>query len=275
MIVKTNVLALNSLISLRRVEDGHGATLKKLASGKKVNSAADDATATAMRENKQAVIRGSEQAVRNAQDGISLTQTAQGGIDSIQGMVHRMRELCVGAANDTLTDEDRKKIKLEIEEINEQITKTAEGTTFNGRNILATEDNPGEGLIIHISSQPSVQVTIERTDITAEALLTPAVNVDTAGDATRSLTVIDNAINKIANQQTKYGSYQQSFDQIIHDLDITTVNANASYAAITDADMAAETMKLAKYNILMSSTDIMLANANQNPKTVLTLLRGE
>lgn len=275
MIVKTNVLALNSLTALRRVETGQGATLKKLASGKRVNTAADDAVATAMRENKQALIRGSEQALRNAQDGISLTQTAQGGIDTIQGMVHRMRELCVEAANDTFNSEDRKKIAIEIDHLNEQITKTAEQTTFNGRNVLAIDDISGEGLKIHISSQPSVQVIVERTNITASSLGTLAVDVSNSASANNSLKIIDDAVNRIADEQTRYGAYQQRFDEVIANLNITTENANASCAIITDANMATESIKLAKYNILMASTDIMLANANQNPKTVLTLLKGE
>jgi len=272
VIIRTNVPSLFACNSSGIVAKGTSSAQSELGTGRRVNIAADDAAGAAISEKLKAQIRGTEQAARNTQDGLSMVQTAQGGLQTIVDMTHRIRDLSVQAANDTLTSEDRDNISGEIDQLRQEITKTAQGTSFNGQNLLATDDAAGTGLKIHVSSQPYVEVTIERSSITSASLGLDSVDVKNAASASQSLIAIDKAMDRLATEQTKYGSYESCFGHITQNLGLGDVNITAANSRIVDVDLASATLEVTRQNILTASTTFMMANTNQRPENVLTLL---
>lgn len=248
---------------------------ERLASGERINSAADDAAGLAISEGLRSQIRGLGQAERNAQDGISVLQTAEGGYQSINGKLQRMRELSVQAANDSLTSSDRSKIQTEISQLSSEITRTANSVEFNTKELL-TE---GSGsLTFHVGANKDETIQITKADLgsgTANALGVEAgadVDVSTRSGAESAINTIDTAINSVSTNRANIGAVQNRLEGTVDFLQVQQENFQASESRIRDADIASESVKRTRANILTQAGTSVLSQAQQSPQLALQLL---
>ncbi|WP_330381841.1 flagellin N-terminal helical domain-containing protein [Defluviitalea phaphyphila] len=291
MVINTNTLAINAHRALKMTGSDQQTAVERLSSGLRINRAADDAAGLAISEKMRGQIYGLQQASRNAQDGISMIQTAEGALTETHAMLQRMRELTVQAANDTYTEEDREKIAAELEQLTEEITGITEKTEFNTKTLLngnlstvsvylQVGANEGQSITFTIGDMSaealgltSIAVTIGGTSIT-DSLADIVSNASVTGDVISSLTsVIDDAIELVSNERSKLGAVQNRLEHTINNVDVAAENLQASESRIRDADMAEEMMNFTKSNILQQAATAMLAQANQAPQNVLQLLR--
>jgi flagellin len=283
MVINTNVLALNSHRALKNVGAAQATSSARLSSGMRINSAADDAAGLAISEKMRGQIRGLNMASKNAQDGSSLIQTAEGGMQQIGDMVQRIRELTVQAANDTNTYDDvdptaapgagkgdRKKIQDEIKELITEIDSMATRVQFNNKNLL---DGTTGTLTFQVGANKGQTVTVEISNMKASILGITGIDVNTSGDITGFLTTIDDALRQVNSARATLGAKQNRLDYTMKSLDISSENLSASESRIRDTDMAKEMMNLTKSNVLSSAATSMLSQANQQPQNVLQLLR--
>ena len=272
MRINTNVMALNAQNMLLKNQGGVESSIRKLSSGLKINSAADDASGLAISEKMRSQIRGLDQADSNANDGISLIQTAEGALQQTTDILQRMRELVVKAENDgVLSDEDKMAIDVEVQALKTEIDRISDSTTFNGKKLLdgswaTTELNFKIGANTYTCD--TLSVTIGNMDSTA---LT--VNAISINNAAAALTNIDNAIKKVSEQRAKLGAIQNRMGYAIENLSTTGENLTAAESRIRDVDMASEMVNYTKDNILQQSAMAMLAQANKQPEQILTLLQ--
>ncbi|BAD41957.1 flagellin [Symbiobacterium thermophilum] len=275
MRINTNLAALNAW---RALTINHGAmtkSLEKLSSGYRVNRAADDAAGLAVSEKMRAQIRGLNMAVRNAQDGVSLIQTAEGGAQKIQDMLQRMRELAVQAASDTLDDPDRQLLNKEFAQLIEEIERTANSTTFNEKELL-NADAASATFDIHVGpgADPDNDViTLQMADLTDTGLKISELTISTKSDATTAISTLDNAIDTVSSTRATFGAYQNRLEGAIETLKIQAENLTAAESRIRDADMALEMATFTKYQILQQASTAMLAQANMSTQSILSLLR--
>jgi flagellin len=214
-------------------------------------------------------------AVRNANDGISLAQTAEGGLSKVGDALQRMRELAVQARNATNTTADKASLDKEYQQLGAEITRVLGGTTFNGQAILGA-DAGAKLFQVGANTTTNDEITITTTDFTANADITAVTGGNVTGDATALATVINNidtAINTVNGERATYGAAQNRFDAVISNLQISVENQSAAKSRITDADFAQETANLSRASILQQAGNAMIAQANQLPSQVLSLLR--
>ncbi len=264
MRIANNLMAINTHRQLGINQLGASKSMEKLSSGYRVNRAADDAAGLSISEKMRGQIRGLYQAQRNAQDGISLIQTAEGALDEISNMLVRMKELLVQRANDTYSTDDRDNINLELVELIEEIDNIVETTDFNGMSILTTT----VALDIIVSDDGTTAITIgaaDLADVTALTTFTSAISTITIAD-------IEDAIKSINSQRATYGALQNRMESTVRNIGTTAENLQAAESRIRDTDMALEMMKFTKNNILNQAATAMLAQANMIPQTVLQLL---
>jgi flagellin len=272
-VVNTNVLAINSHRSLKNVGAVQAKASARLSSGLRINSAADDAAGLAISEKMRSQIRGLDQASRNAQDGISLVQTAEGGLTEIGNMVQRIRELGVQAANDTNEASDRDKIQTEVAQLKTEIDSMAERVEFNDKQLL-TGDYSTAGLTFQVGANKSQIITLSIGAMTLSGLGLTSIDFATsAGAITAQLDTLDAALATLSTQRADLGAVQNRLEYTMRSLDISSENLSASESRIRDTDMAKEMMNLTKANILNQASTSMLAQANQNPQNVLSLLK--
>jgi flagellin len=272
-VVNTNALALNAHRSLKNVGAVQAKASARLSSGLKINSAADDAAGLAISEKMRAQIRGLDQASRNAQDGISLVQTAEGGLSEIGNMVQRIRELGVQAANDTNEAEDRQKIQTEVDQLKSEIDAMAGRVEFNKKPILTGAYSIAK-LVFQVGANASQTVDLNIAAMTLSGLSLTAIDFATGAAAvTAQLDDLDAALGTISTQRANLGAVQNRLEYTIKSLDISSENLSASESRIRDTDMAKEMMNLTKANVLNQAATSMLAQANQNPQNVLSLLK--
>jgi len=292
MVVRTNVLALNSHRNLGNVANQQARASARLSSGFRINSAADDAAGLGISENMRSQIRGLDQASRNSQDAISLIQTAEGGLNTINDMVIRIRELVVQAANDTNTADDagttaaegesnRSRIQAEITQLVQEIDRTADTLEFNNRNLLGTASqtftfqvgaNQGQTLEItmpNMRGAGSVHQSLHDTLVGANG-----TNIQNATGSTISgmLDSIDSQLSRVTTQRGNLGAMQNRLEFTIQNLDVSSENLSAANSRIRDTDMAAEMMRLTQANVLQQAATAMLAQGNQAPQSILQLL---
>lgn len=254
MRVNNNIMAMNANRSLGLNSVAQGKSLEKLSSGKRINRAADDAAGLSISEKMRGQIRGLTQASRNAQDGISFLQTAEGAMDEVSSMLVRLKELSIQKANDTYDSDDITNLELEMTELGEEIGNIIDNTTFNGRPINAVID---------------VALTDSDTDTTPIG----AAITDPALDDESSTSEIEAAITSINTARSTLGAHQNRLESVSRNLDSTVENLQAAESRIRDTDMAKEMMNFTKNNILLQSATAMLAQANQAPQAILSLLR--
>ncbi|MFT7774911.1 flagellin [Roseateles sp.] len=277
-IINTNLLSLNAQRNTSTSQSSLAVSMQRLSSGLRVNSAKDDAAGLGISERLNAQIRGSNVAIRNANDGISLAQTADGALAKVTDSLQRMRELAVQARNATNTSADKDSLNKEFGELAKEIQRVLGGTTFNGKHILGAD---AKTQTFQVGANTTGDDTIDvgmtnmktATDITA---VTSGVAIDGTTSFSAIGSVIDNldtAINTINNQRAILGATQNRFDAVISNLQIAVENQSAAKSRITDADFAQETANLSRAQILQQAGTAMIAQANQLPSQVLSLLR--
>ncbi|MED4882740.1 flagellin Hag [Bacillus smithii] len=281
MIINHNIAALNTLNRLNIATNAQSKSMEKLSSGLRINRAGDDAAGLAISEKMRAQIRGLDQASRNAQDGISLIQTAEGALNETHSILQRMRELAVQSANDTNdSDTDRKAIQDEMNQLAREITRISETTQFNGKTLLDGTFS-GSGLVFHIGANQDQEITLTISKMDASSLQVGSgdsktgtgINVSTQSGANAAITIIDNAIKTVATERAKFGAMQNRLEHTINNLSTSSENLSAAESRIRDVDMAKEMMEQTKSSILAQAAQAMLAQANQQPQGVLQLLR--
>ena len=274
-VINTNLLSLNAQRNTSTSQASLSVAMQRLSSGLRVNSAKDDAAGLAISERMGAQVRGMNVAIRNANDGISLAQTAEGGLSKVGDALQRMRELAVQARNATNTTDDKDSLDKEFQQLSKEITRVLGGTTFNGQAILG--GGAGDKLFqVGANTTGNDEITITTTDFTSNADITAVTGSDLTGDAAALKTVIDNidtAITTVNGERATYGAAQNRFDAVISNLQISVENQSAAKSRITDADFAQETANLSRANILQQAGNAMIAQANQLPSQVLSLLR--
>jgi flagellin len=257
MIINNNISAINTRNQLFVTNSAAGKSMEKLSSGKRINRAADDAAGLSISEKMRAQIRGLLQAARNAQDGISLIQTAEGALDEVSNMLVRLKELAVQKANGTYNDEDKANLALEMESLTNEISNIFTNTKFNGSSVLATT------VAIVISDDGTTALTINATS-------TDGITSLSSGS---SVTNIETAIKNVNKARARYGALQNRLESTVRNLKTTAENLQAAESRIRDTDMAEEMSNFTKYNILIQAGTAMLAQANMAPQSVLSLLR--
>ncbi|MEY4748210.1 MAG: hypothetical protein RIQ60_424 [Pseudomonadota bacterium] len=283
--INTNLASMNAQRNQAASAASLSTSMQRLSSGMRVNSAKDDAAGLAISERMSAQVKGMNVAVRNANDGISLAQTAEGALGKVGDMLQRMRELAVQARNGTNSCSDRDSLDKEFGELAKEVQRTMGGTTFNGQNIIGS--NAGT-LTFQVGAGTSTNDTIDvvTTDMTADASLTAVAGTDNAGTGRATIdsaatagsiaTVIDNidgAIDKINSERATLGATQSRFDAVISNLQVSVENQSAARSRIVDADFAQETANLSRSQVLQQAGNAMVAQANQLPQQVLSLLR--
>ncbi|WP_027308326.1 flagellin [Caloramator sp. ALD01] len=273
MIINHNLNAMNAHRQLGMNTVNAGKSMEKLSSGLRINRAGDDAAGLAISEKMRAQIRGLNQASRNAQDSISMIQTAEGGLNETHAILQRMRELAVQAANDTNVSLDRAAIKTELDSLKEEIDHIAKSTNFNGRNLLSATGSLT--FQIGASSETYDQMALKLGSIKAgsAALSVDNLSVSSVSAAISTIKALDKAINAVSTARAYIGSLQNRLEHTITNLDTSSENLTAAESRIRDVDMAKEMMAFSKNNILAQAAQAMLAQANQQPQGVLQLLR--
>ncbi|MCG7407985.1 flagellin [Paenibacillus sp. ACRRX] len=274
MRINHNMSAYNAHRQLTTNNTQQGKSLEKLSSGYRINRAADDAAGLAISEKMRNQIRGLEQASKNALDGISLIQTAEGALNETHAMLQRMAELYTQGANEVLTTSDTAKIDAEIAQLTEQIDAVATQTSFNTKNLLGTAA-PGD-ITFQVGANKDETIKLTLTKATAKDLgvdkldkLDDASNAKAAGN----LEKVQEAINKVSENRSGLGAVQNRLEHTINNLGTTAENLQAAESRIRDVDMAKEMSTFTKNNILNQAATAMLAQANQQPQGVLQLLR--
>ncbi|HHV28932.1 flagellin N-terminal helical domain-containing protein [Acetivibrio mesophilus] len=271
MRINNNIMAYNAHRQLKVNASSQEKSLEKLSSGYRINRAGDDAAGLSISEKMRAQIRGLTMASKNAQDGISLIQTAEGALTETHSILQRMRELAVQAANDTNVTKDRSAIKLELNELAAEITRIGEKTQFNTQNLL-TGSLSGKLLQIGANKGETLSITVKDMRATALGVKASALSVASSGSAQNTIALVNSAISKVSEERAKLGAKQNRLEHTIKNLDTAAENLQASESRIRDVDMAQEMMNFTKNNILNQAATAMLAQANQVPQGVLQLL---
>jgi flagellin len=270
MRINQNISAMNTYSRLTAANNAKSSSLAKLSSGLRINKAGDDAAGLTISEKMRGQIGGLNQAVRNAQDGISLIQTAEGALNETHSILNRMRDLAVQSANDTNTDDDRAAIQQEVDELVAEIDRIADTTQFNTQALL---DGSFTGKIIHIGANSGETLSVSIDSMKASGLGVSGISVSGQAAADASIKTIDDAIKTVSEERSKLGAYQNRLEHTINNLTTTSENLTAAESRIRDVDMAEEMMKFTKNNILSQAATSMLAQANQMPQQVLQLLQ--
>lgn len=274
MIINTNLASINAQRNLNASSQAMQNSLTKLSSGLRINKAADDAAGLAISQKMQAQINGLNQAQSNAQDGISLLQTAEGGLNETQNILQRMRELAVEGANDTLDSSDRNAISTEMSALSDEIAKIAGQTKFNGKVLLNGGSIATTGLSLQVGANDGETMTVSIGNMSAASLGVTAASVSVAAASTANNTIseIDGAIAKVSTQRAQLGAWQNQLQSTINNLTTSSENITAARSRITDVDMAQEMSNFTKNQVLQQAGVSMLAQANQVPQAVLKLL---
>ena len=268
MRIANNIMALNAHRQLVINQNNIAKSIEKLSSGLRINRAGDDAAGLAISEKMRGQIRGLKMAMKNAQDAISLIQTAEGALHETHAILQRMRELAVQAANDTNTDEDREALQAEITQLIAEIDRIAQNTEFNTQKLLDGDVS----LTFHIGANEGQSITLSISDMQASALGVSDVDISTQSGADSAITTIDDAIKTVSEERAQLGANQNRLEHTIANLGVAIENLQAAESRIRDVDMAQEMMTFTKYQILQQASTAMLAQANLAPQSVLQLL---
>ncbi|MBK7665199.1 MAG: flagellin FliC [Sterolibacteriaceae bacterium] len=279
-IINTNVAALNSARNLSNSQSALATSLQRLSSGMRVNSAKDDAAGLAIAERMNSQVRGMNVAIRNANDGISYAQTAEGALAKVGDALQRMRELSVQSRNSTNSASDKDSLNTEFSQMQEEITRLLSGTKFNNAAIFATSGSINFQVGAGTTGDDSINVNFGSTAFNANSTITAVTGstavIGSSADAAAIGTVIDNldtALNTINEERGNWGARQTRFESVISNLQVSVENQSAARSRIMDADFAAETAALSRNQILQQAGTAMLAQANALPQNVLSLLR--
>ena len=284
--INTNLVSLNAQRSLNTSQSSLAVSMQRLSSGLRVNSAKDDAAGLAIAERMSTQVRGLSVAARNANDAISMAQVGEGALGSVANLLQRMRELSVQAANGTNNSTDRDSLNNEFVQLAQEATRTLSGTQFNSLKVLAST----QSATFQIGANGATdidQITVDSFDWTGKtgitgvlgsALLTgtgvPAMQISAMTAAQSTIGGIDKALDEINAQRATFGAIQNRFENVIANAQVAIENQSAARARIMDADYAVETSNLSRAQILQQAGSAMVAQANQLPQMVLSLLKG-
>ncbi len=276
-VIASNTSALRAANASTSANRALSTSMERLSTGKRINSAKDDAAGLAIASSMTAQIKGMNQGIRNANDGISLAQTAEGALDEVANMLQRMRELQVQKDNGTYSSDDKANIKLEQDALATQITEVLKNTEFNGIKLFngSTATTPAAGadgsVTIQAGANASDAITVTLARLTDAAAITDVAGA-TAVNATADLAKFDAAIDKIASARAGLGASQNRLESAVNNLSSNATNLSDARSRIEDADFSTETTNLAKAQILNQASTAMLAQANQSQQGVLRLL---
>jgi len=284
--INTNLASLNAQRNLATSQSSLATSMQRLSSGLRVNSAKDDAAGLAIAERMNAQVRGMNVATRNANDGISLAQTAEGALGKVGDALQRMRELAVQARNASNSDDDKDSLDKEFGELAKEIQRVLGGTTFNGKHILGSQagsltfqvgaNTTDDDVIDVVTTDMTTDTTITSVAGTYGSVETTRAKIDstaTNDDIKTVIDAIDDAIDKVNTERATMGASQSRFDAVISNLQTSIENQSAARSRIMDADFATETSNLSRAQILQQAGNAMVAQANQLPQQVLSLLR--
>ncbi|WP_165998795.1 flagellin Hag [Bacillus sp. Cs-700] len=283
MIINHNLAAMNTYNQMGANQLNASKNMEKLSSGLRINRAGDDAAGLSISEKMRGQIRGLEQASRNSQDGISLLQTAEGGLNESHAILQRMRELAVQASNDTNNVDDRKALQTEANQLAKELNRITTNTEFNTESLLDGTSTGTGTFNFQVGANESQTISVTISDMTGGTGLGVATADDETADAidisstnavaTAAITTIDTAITLVSEERSKLGAVQNRLEHSINNLGTTAQNLTAAESRIRDVDMAKEMMDFTKNNILNQASQAMLAQANQSSSAVLQLLR--
>lgn len=272
--INTNIASQMVQKNLREISSQSDDSLQKLSSGKRISKSADDAAGLAISTKLEAQTKGLRQAARNANDGISMVQVAEGGLQESTNILVRLRELSVQAASDTVGDQERGYLDMEFQQLVKEVDRIAETTTFNGTNLINGEGKSDLDFQVGAHAGESNRITFDAnsTDATSGSLGVNGSGVSDKSDARNSLEKIDEALDKISGQRANLGALQSRLNSSVSNLEIQTLNQDAARSVIQDADIAHETSKLASNSVIKNAGIATLSQANMNPNSALRLL---
>ena len=270
MRINTNLNAMIATNQMSKNTALAGSSMEKLSTGLRITKAGDDAAGLAVSEKMRAQIRGMEQAERNVQDGISMVQTAEGALEEAGNIAQRMRELGVQAGNDTLSDDDRTKVKKELEQLQDEMKKISEETKFNGKQLLNTAGT----FTIQAGANSEIR-TVSTANLASIAnnLSLTSTNISNASEAQSFVKKVDVALESINAARSELGAMQNRLEYTANNLTTSTENLTAAESRIRDVDVAKEMVTLSKLNILNQASQAMVSQAKQQPESVSQLLR--
>ena len=272
MVVQHNLTAMNTNRMLGITTGQQAKSSEKLASGYRINRAADDAAGLSISEKMRSQIRGLDRASQNAQDGISVIQTAEGALNEVHSILQRMNELATQAANDTNTADDRTAIQEEIDALALEIDRISDTTQFNTMDLL-NGDFSGKKLQVGAEGDPEQTITVTIDSMSAESLNVHQLQVHSHDNAQTAMDNVQAAIQTVSTQRSALGALQNRLEHTIANLDNVSENTSAAESRIRDTDMAEEMVEFSKGNILAQAGQSMLAQANQSTQGVLSLLQ--
>jgi flagellin len=275
MQINTNIAANNAYRNLNNTQNDLSKSLEKLSSGLRINRAADDAAGLAISEGLKSQVGGLTVAARNAQDGISVVQTAEGQLTEVHSILQRVRDLAVQAGNDSNNADSRAAIKTEVDQLTSELTRISGSANFNGIKLL---DGSNASLTFQVgagdtAANDQIAVSLSGANVATVATAVGALTFDTAANALTSITALDTQIKNVSTARASLGAVQNRFESTIRSLNVSKENLSAASSRITDTDMAAEMVKYTRSNILSQAGTAMLAQANQSGQGVLQLLR--
>ena len=278
-IINTNIMSLNAQRNLSATQSALATSVQRLSTGLRVNSAKDDAAGLAIAERMNTQVRGMNVAIRNANDAISLSQTAEGALSKINDMGQRMRELAVQSANATNNDSDRASLNQEYQALAEEIKRNLAGAAFNGTKLFAT----AAALTFQVGANAATtdQITITTENLVGDNKLTAVIGTNgnkpdgiaTAATASAALGKLDDMLALVNSKRAEFGATQNRFEAVIQTLQVSAENQTAARSRIMDADFASETASLTRSQVLQQAGTAMLSQANSLPNNVLSLLR--
>jgi flagellin len=273
-VINTNISSLRSQNSSRIADKMLSTAMERLSSGKRINSAKDDAAGLAISSSMTASVRGMNVAIRNANDGISLAQTAEGTMAEVGNMAQRIRELAVQSANGTYTSTDRTNLQTEVTALQNQMIDVIANSKFNGNTLFSSSS-----VATSFDIQTGIDATNSTTTITIDgldkvaALYATSIKVDSASASQSTITAADAAITQISNARATLGATQNRLDAAVNVLTANVTNLSEARSRIEDADFSVESSALAKSQILAQASTAMLAQANQSQQNVMSLLK--
>lgn len=272
-VINTNIASINTQRNLSASQNALNTSLQRLSSGMRINSSKDDAAGLAIATRMDSQVRGMQVAIRNANDAISFSQTAEGGLSKITDSLQRMRELAVQSKNATNTADDRLNLDAEYQQLAKEITRVTGNTNFNGSNTLKGGTLTFQVGANNISGGDTIDVT--GTDMTAQAdiLAVTAGDITSDTNAATAMDNIDKSLKAVSTERATYGAVQNRFEAVISNLQVSVENQSAAKSRIMDADFAQETANLTRGQILQQAGTAMLAQANSLPNGVLALLK--
>ncbi|MBV8048824.1 MAG: flagellin FliC [Paludibacterium sp.] len=277
--VNTNTASLNAQLNLSNSTQSLQTSLQRLSSGLRINSAADDPAGLAISQSMTTQINGNNQGIRNASDGISLAQTAEGALGQIQNNLQTIRQIAVQASNGTISNVNRSQLQSEVDQLTQEISRIIQTTNFNGTLLLSG----GQSITFQVgaSGVASNQVTASGLDLTSglssyasSLTATGTINITTSAAATAVLSALDADINLVSNDRSQLGAIQNRFQAVIANMSNYVQNLKDAQSRIVDTDFASETANLTQQQILQQAGTAILSQANQLPQAALTLLKG-